>query len=887
MKPILLSLAAVLLSLIAFSQEISGTVRDSTGAAIPYAYVNLRKQPGDVIAVFTTADAKGVYKLSLPASEKLDSLYLEARCIGYKTQIRPIAGTTRTIDFMLAVSASQLQSVVIKSNKPRLRTHGDTLSYKAADFTEAQDRVIGDVLKRLPGIAVAEDGTISYNNKPISGIYLGGDNLLGDKYSIATNTIPHSVVDQVQVIQNHQPIRVLENKVTSEAVALNLTFRPDAKMRVLGQETVGGGVPGNYYANLNALLLKDKFKALDYIKGNNTGEDLQQELASHNSGDDQLGMADRPPSALLSLGTVNNPSIARQRYFFDRSGLLNLNNLMNWGDGLQLRLNAWYLRDAQRQEYSQQTSVYLPGDTVQYTSAQHNRFNPNLWHAQVTMTSNREKQYLTDAALLESSSWQRFSQLNTNGILSDQSSLDNLLRFSNEFRLIRPIGKDHLIEGYSYVSHQSEPENRTIGPDYYPSVFNDGAGYAQLIQRVNVPTWYTNNYLSYKIPGEQVTKSFFAGFNLQSQQLTSDLSVQQTDKTINPALDSSLNRMSWHKSKIYTEAALDIPGERLKARLTLPLILQQIGYSDKGFSLDKSLNRMYINPQLYLKYMTSAENFITGQLSYRNQTGGIEDLYQGYILKDYRTLYANSADLTLRQNLSAAMGFNYRRSLRLLFASINLSYNRTGANTIASGVITNDFQQLIVLPYANSTGTWTADATVSKYSFKLRTTVDGELRWQNNRSVQIQNGAFLPFNTTVTTLVTGVSTKLSSRINFSYHVTGTETHSRGAADVASVRVRQLKQQGEVYYTPVTGLQLKLSGEHYFTHSMSSPDLRCFFADASVKKHFARARLDLELNAANILDVKTYRTLYLSANAYTSSSYTLPGRIILLKLMFSF
>ena len=891
MRPILLlgglTLAGVLLTLAGFSQEISGTVRDSTGAAVPYANVNLRKQANDVIVAFTTADARGTYILLLPAGLRPDELYLEARCIGYKTQIRAVTGPARNVDFILAVAASQLQSVVVHNDKPRLRTHGDTLSYKAADFSEAQDRVIGDVIKRLPGITVAEDGTISYNNKPISGVYLSGDNLLGDKYSIATNTIPQKVVDQVQVIQNHQPIRVLENKVTSQSVALNLTFKPDAKMRVLGQETVGAGLPGNYYADLNALLLKDKYKALDYIKGNNTGEDLQRELASHNSNDDQLRIGIDPPETLLSLGTVNNPALARQRYFFNRSALVNLNNLVNFNSGLQLRLNAYYLHDAERQVYSQSTNVYLPGDTVQYTSTQHNRFNPDLWRAQVTLTVNQEKQYLNDVALLEDNRWRDYSRLNANGSMVNQSFRDDLVRFSNEFNLIRSTKTGHLIEGYSYLSHQMEPENRSIGPGYYPSLFNDGANYSQLTQQVNVPTWYTKNYLSYKIPGNVVTQSFFAGFSVQSQQLTSNLSVQQLDKSVNPAFDSAGNRMNWHKSRVYAAAALDIPGDRLKANLTLPVTLQQIGYSDVAYTLNAGLNRLYVNPQLFVKYMTGAENFVTLLFNYRNHTGGIEDIYHGYILKDYRTLYANSADLTLQKNVFAAAGFNYRRALKLLFASINLSYDRVGANNLATGVISNDFQQLVVLPYPNGTGAWTADGTVSKYSFRLRTTFDAELKWQDNRSVQAQNGAFLPFSTTATTLVMGASTKLSSRINFSYHVTGTQTHSYSSAEVSAVRVEQLAQAAEIHYFPLTGLQLKLLGEQYFTRSLGSPDLHCFFADASAKFHFKRAKVDLQLDATNFLNVRTYRALYLSANTFTASSYTLPGRIILLKLMFSF
>jgi hypothetical protein len=67
---------------------------------------------------------------------------------------------------------------------------------------------------------VAKDGKISYNGKAISNLYIGGDNLLDDKYNIATSSIPNGVVDKVQVMENHQPIKMLKDKVVSEDVAL-------------------------------------------------------------------------------------------------------------------------------------------------------------------------------------------------------------------------------------------------------------------------------------------------------------------------------------------------------------------------------------------------------------------------------------------------------------------------------------------------------------------------------------------------------------------------------------------------------------------------------------------------------------------------------------------
>ena len=879
-------LVGILFSVSGYTQEIKGTVRDSAGGAVPYASVNLRNRSADAIVAYTTTDARGGYVLGLPSNLPPANLYLEVRCIGFKSQSKTLTGLTRVIDFTLAISASQLQSVVVRNNRPKLRASGDTLSYTASDFASAQDRVIGDVIRRLPGISVATDGTISYNNKPVSGVYLGGDNLLDDKYTIATNNIPHGAVDQVQVIDNHQPIKVLQNKVTSDDVALNLTFKKNAKLRPLGQETAGAGLPGNYYADFNALFLKDQYKAINYLKGNNTGEDLQQELVSHNLADYKQRIGNDPPATVLSLGTVNDPALSRDRYFFDRSGLLNANNLVNLKNGLQLRVNASYLHDTQKQDYSQSVSVYLPGDTVKYSETQHNRFDPDLLHAQFTLNVNKKKYYLNDALVLDDNRWIDHSDLTTNGSALHQVFRDDLLSFSNELNAIRSTRSNKLLQAYSYVGHQAEPENRSIGPGYNAELFNAGAPYTQLVQQVNVPSWYTNNYVSFKIPGDIGTKSIRTGFSVQSQLLTSNLSALQLNNATSPAFDSAINHLNWTRKRLYAEAAYDIPGDDFKANLTMPLILQQIDYSDINYALHKHLGRLYFNPQMSVKYKTGLENFVTLLFAYRNETGGIEDLYHGYILKDYRTLYANNADLTLRQNLLAAAGYNYRKALTLFFFSINVSYNHIGANNIASGIISNNFQQQVVLPYPNGADVWTADGTVSKYSFSLHTTFSGEVRWQDNRSVQLQNGAFLPFNTTVGMLSGSAATKLSDRLNFNYHLTGTQTNTHSSAETSTNQVDQLLQQAEIYYIPSARLQFKLSGEHYFTRSQGSPDLKYFFADASAKYRIKAWKIDLQLDAANFLNVKTYKALYLSANTLTASSYTLPGRIILLKGMFN-
>ena len=479
-----------------------------------------------------------------------------------------------------------------------------------------------------------------------------------------------------------------------------------------------------------------------------------------------------------------------------------------------------------------------------------------------------------------------YSALNTGDATVEQVFHDNPLSFSNEFNVIKSLRSNDIIQTYSYISHSAEPEKRTIGSDFEPAIFNDSNQYVQLIQNVNVPTWYTTNYVSLKIPSNLITPSFKAGFSVQSQTLTSNLNVAQVNSKITPESDSSMNHLNWTRTKTYVEADYDLPGTILQANLTCPVSLQQIDYSDNRYMLDKQLTRLYFNPLFKAKYQVGAENYLFLSYYYHNETGTIEDIYQGYILKDYLTLYANSADLIEKQHQHASAGFSYRKSLLLLFASLNISYDHLAANKIASAIITNNLQQQVMLPYPNATGSWTVSSTVSKYSFGLKTTFSVGLQGQSTRSVQLQNDQLLPFNTITETGSLGADTKAGDQVTIDYKATLIQTASHSAVDASAGHIDQLQQQASLEYNSLTNLQFKLSGEHYFTRQEGNADLKYFFADASAKFKVSKWKTSFELSAVNFLNVRNYRAFYLSANTFTASSYALPGRIVLLKVMFN-
>jgi hypothetical protein len=79
-------------------------------------------------------------------------------------------------------------------------------------FKTASDRIIEDVIKRLPGVKVGVDGAISYQGQNISKFNIEGLDMLGGKYNMATRNVQAKDVNRVEIKENFQEIKQLEGK---------------------------------------------------------------------------------------------------------------------------------------------------------------------------------------------------------------------------------------------------------------------------------------------------------------------------------------------------------------------------------------------------------------------------------------------------------------------------------------------------------------------------------------------------------------------------------------------------------------------------------------------------------------------------------------------------
>jgi hypothetical protein len=865
----------------AFAQkQIKGKVKDTKGAAIVSANVNLKDKEGNILS-FTRTDDKGNFTLSFTEENK--DLTIEATTIGYEKKIIAVAELTRSYDLIMVDSEINLKTVVVK-NRPVLTLNGDTLNYKTADFADKQDRSIGDVLKKMPGIEVSEEGKVSYNGKGISALYIDGDNVLDGKYSIGTKSIPHGAVDKVQVIEKDQPIKMLRKNNMSDDVALNLVMKEEAKLKVMGDVRAGLGTPDRFDGNANAMLFKKQIKFINNIKGNNIGVDPGMDLTSFvggNSGNDK-------PSGFLSAGAAGVPTLPQKRTLFNKAGLANLNNLYKFSEDLQIKANIAYLYDQRDQQYSKFSETYLTGQTITYNELQQNAINPQKLQAKFNVLANANDYYFSNNLVTNYNLTNTASEVITNGIGANQALNQKNFDISNELSYRKKLKSANTFNFFSLISRATQPEVLNINPGLNEAILNNGIPFAGLNQYVKLPTWYTNNYTAFAFVNNKFTQTYRVGFNLQHQELGSELYRVQNNLTKELVSTQMTNDLTWLKSKFYTDATYEYNTEKFKASLGLPISYNYISYKDDAKSLDKSLNRVFVNPSLNLKYQTGIENYVTANYSYNNSLGGIDDVYQGTILKNYRSLFANNAPITESKSQSVGAGFNFRKAMQMFFLNLNASYSTTTVNTISSYSLANNIQQRVVISLPNDMKTLAFGANASKYLFNLRSTVNAGASFNQSTFEQLQNNILLPFTAQSTAFKAGIDSKINNFINWSYNATyAISTNKTTSANAIKNNNQQLRQQSAITATAFKSVFMTLSAEHIFTHQTTQPDLSYLFADFNVRYKLQKLKTDLEFGITNLANIKKFEANYLSANSFSSGTYYIPGRVAMMKATFNF
>lgn len=316
--------------------KICGYLYDSkTNKPIECANVLLGKQKTNAIYLYTSTNTEGYFEFKYKGFD--DSLKIKVSSIAYEEINKIVPAISKTYKFKLKENIRVLNEAVVVDRA--IIKKNDTIVYNVSRFKNDDDRVIGEVLKKMPGLDVSKSGKISYNGEEITKFYVENLDLMGLKYGLAVNNI-----------------KALKTSSLSQGgVAVNLKLKENSKGTWASSLLAGGGYkPAMWTGEALGMIFSKKVQSLNVYKTNNTGDDVSSEISS--------AFYVASGSSFLGIKKPNTPPFEQNRYLRNNAHTLSSNIISKINDSTNISADIQYIHDEIKQRGMSKTKYNLESD---------------------------------------------------------------------------------------------------------------------------------------------------------------------------------------------------------------------------------------------------------------------------------------------------------------------------------------------------------------------------------------------------------------------------------------------------------------------------------------------------------------------------------------------
>lgn len=874
MKPRWLHIALMLLlgNALPAQTVLTGAVKDTEGETLPNIKVLAYKAGSRVIVAYAGTDNDGRYSLSVNA--EADSLDVATSSLFFGKQTKRIANRSQTVDFTLREEVQELKGVTVRARS--IEQKGDTLEYIVGSFVQKQDKSIEDVLKRMPGIEVADDGKITYQGLPIQKFYVEGMDLMGGSYAAVSKNLPHQSVSSVEVYENHQPIKMLEDKVESEQASINIKLAKDVALT--GTAKVGlGAWPFLWNVNLTPMLFSGKVQMLAAYRTNNTGDDLTMYTQMLTM---QQLQGERPAKLGNELGIkqASMPLFNTNRYLDNHTHLINLNTLFPVNENTTLRVNLYYLNDLRKQSVSQSNTIYLAADTLAYTEQIDNRLRDNQLFGTITLNRN-DKAYYLDDKLNFSKAWDNAFGLDVNnGLPVSQTLKTPALSVDNDLRLIIPVGK-RLLDFTSCIGYGQTPHRLEVEPGQFANLLNDSLPYSKTTQQLNTRQYFADHAVSAIFTAGRFTIRPKAGFLFVQRHITSQLTLSdgEADWQSAMAADAQVRRRN---VKPYLIAEVEYKRNRFSAGMDLPLALQSVTVQSETDG--DRMTKLLFNPSLWSRLKLGNFWTLNASARLRHSIENYDTWMDGYLLTDYQDLVLRKAPLSLSRTVSGSFGVQFKEPFISLNADMRYGLGHTHSeNMYRYEVGEGGISTLQVVSMPNNRFYQTLNGSVKKYFSPIRTSIGLKGNLLDSRGVSLVNGALMNTEALSYSLSPSVMFKVTDWLNIDYSLNYNKLYSVIDGQRRS-EITYWRHFGKAFAFLKHNQTVSLTAEYYRHQGQNY-----LFVDASYEFSIKQPKLDFEVRWNNIFNSKKYVSYYSGAFSVQETVYTLRPMEVLASVRFRF
>ncbi len=255
MQKLLLTICLSVLSILGYGQtnRVTGVLQDNTGnAPIVGATVSLLLQKDSSTVSTVVSNASGKFTFDNVPN---DSFIVTAQSISYQDLVTFITLNNQSRDLgvlKMYIKGKDLSTVTVISKAPPVSNKADTSQYSASQFKVNPDATTEDLIKKMPGITVARDGTVTAQGETVKKVTIDGKDFFGDDASAALKNLPSEVVDKIQVFDRLSDQAQLTGVDDGNSVkAINVVTKTGIRNGQFGRIYAGAGTDERYQAGGN------------------------------------------------------------------------------------------------------------------------------------------------------------------------------------------------------------------------------------------------------------------------------------------------------------------------------------------------------------------------------------------------------------------------------------------------------------------------------------------------------------------------------------------------------------------------------------------------------------------------------------------------------------
>lgn len=862
--------------LILSQKRLEGTITNiDDGDGVSNVSILLKDISEDLIIAYTFSKGNGQYSISFDNLDK--NLVLQTSIIGYKDTTISLSKLdfkqpTFKLDIVLKEEITQLKEVDVVGEAPPIAINNDTTVYKVSSFLDGSERVVEDVLKKLPGIEVDDQGKIKYKDKEIEALLIEGDDLFSSDYVRGTKNINVDIIDKVEAIENFSKNRLLRGIEDSEKVALNLKIkegREDLSYNVKSNI----GVKNRFDAGGNALLVSKPTKAFSFLEYNNIGRTSSELPFSNEIYGNEVSRIDEiipdynfQTSLRESRSNINNAVTAAG------------NGIFNLTDKTTLRLGIIHYNDRFSRTLINNTRYEFNNEEFTITSTNKIESKPvdnkatfSILH-DISKSSQLEysgelffKNATTRSDILNNES-EQFDKLLTNTFLTNHNlrytksfSSQSVLDVNTQFFFGESAKTYQIIPGFDFDTNLIDPTTTSI-----QTVKPTKRSISSEVRLLNSSKKTKYNFGVGIIYSNEDLSSELLGLNVNDEGTNSvDYDI------LNPYFDG--NYKTTFGNWIF----------RSSLRLTyFDLILRNTNEVS-------SFERLLLLPKVNLSFKPNDKSRYFLNYDYDVTHQRISNLFANNILTRFREVNLNTPNPTPYRQNRVQLGYAYNDLFNNFRLNVSVGYNDIRDNYISNQTIDRDLSVVNFQIADGLDNSYNFAINLTKYIHFIRSTIDFNNNLRISSFRNLVNGSDLRNNES--NVYNGNLIIRNSFFNQTLFIANALDFQNSvfiSPDNVENRV------GSIKYSLEGKLRIKNKWSFSINYDYLDPDVseqgpNFNFLDTNIDYSFPKTNFNLGLGLQNMLNEKRFETVINTDFSTSSFSFDLLKRYLLLKLSYRF